>query len=64
MMLALGVFGTLGTLVGAARLVAQDPRLAAIPDAEARAAVGALVVDAEQRGLPREPLVVKALEGV
>jgi len=55
---------TLGLLLGAAPAAAQDARLAAIPDAEARAAIGALIVAAEQRGLPREPLVTKALEGV
>jgi len=57
---ALGAFGPFG----ASRAAAQDARLAAIPDAEARAAVGAVIVEAEGRGLPREPLVTKALEGV
>ncbi|AHG88842.1 hypothetical protein J421_1305 [Gemmatirosa kalamazoonensis] len=47
-----------------APLRAQDARLSAIPDADARAAVGAIIVEAEGRGLPREPLVTKALEGV
>jgi len=60
---ALGVFGPLGAL-SPARAAAQDARLAAIPDAEARAAVGAVILEAEGRGLPREPLVTKALEGV
>ncbi|MBV9879267.1 MAG: hypothetical protein JO180_02175 [Gemmatirosa sp.] len=59
---AFGVgFATLA-LPRAAR--AQDARLAAIADADARAAVGAVIVDAERQGLPREPLVTKALEGV
>ena len=61
--IALGIFLAWGAL-GARAAAAQDARLAAIPDAEARAAVGAVIVDAEQHGLPREPLVTKALEGV
>jgi hypothetical protein len=43
---------------------AQDARLAAISDNDARAAVGSLILAAERQGLPREPLVTKALEGV
>lgn len=42
----------------------QDARLAAISNVEVRASIGAVIVEAERRGLPREPLVVKALEGV
>lgn len=51
--------------IGAPRAArAQDARLAAIADADVRATIGAIIVDAERRGLPREPLVNKALEGV
>jgi hypothetical protein len=52
----------LGTGTRPAR--AQDPRLAAISDGNVRASIGAIIVDAERQGLPREPLVAKALEGV
>lgn len=48
----------------AIRAGAQDARLVAITDVEARAAVGSLIVAAERQGLPREPLVTKVLEGV
>lgn len=41
-----------------------DPRLAAIADAEARSAIAATIAAAERDGLPVEPLVTKALEGV
>jgi hypothetical protein len=53
-------------LLGGATSVAsaQDTRLVAISDVEARAAIGSLIVAAERQGLPREPLVTKALEGV
>jgi hypothetical protein len=59
---AILALGTAGAAPRAA--AAQDARLAAIADPDARAAVGAVIVEAEQRGLPREPLVTKALEGV
>ena len=39
-------------------------RLEAIPDARVRAAVAEVLRDAESRGLPLDPLVAKALEGV
>jgi hypothetical protein len=41
-----------------------EAQLAAIPDAAARASIGALISEATRRGLPAEPLVTKALEGV
>lgn len=47
-----------------APLRAQDARLAVITDTDARAAIGAMLVAADRAGLPREPLVTKALEGV
>jgi hypothetical protein len=42
---------------------AQDPRLARRLDANTVAAVTALADSAEKQGLPREPLIQKALEG-
>jgi hypothetical protein len=42
---------------------AQDPRLAARLDSTTRAQVEAVLVTAQSRGLPVEPLVQKALEG-
>jgi hypothetical protein len=43
---------------------AVEERLAAIPDTAVRASIGALIAEASRRGLPAEPLVTKALEGV
>lgn len=51
-----------GGTLGAARPVGA--RLADIPDARVRAAVSEVLTDARERGLPLEPLVAKALEGV
>lgn len=51
-------------LVPALAARAQDARLVAITDGDARTAVGALISTAERQGIPRDPLVTKALEGV
>ena len=61
---ALAAVATLALAAAAHPALGQDARLAAIPDAEARAAIGTMIVEAERLGLPREPLVTKALEGV
>jgi hypothetical protein len=41
-----------------------EDRLRAIPDPAVRADIAALIAEATRRGLPAEPLVTKALEGV
>jgi hypothetical protein len=43
---------------------AVEARLAAIADTAVRTSIGALIAEASRRGLPAEPLVTKALEGV
>jgi hypothetical protein len=48
----------------AARLAAQDPRLVARLGPGPRSAVERLVARADSSGLPAEPLIKKALEGV
>jgi hypothetical protein len=50
---------------GAATTIASAVgRLEGIPDPRVRRAVAEVLADAERRGLPLEPLVAKALEGV
>lgn len=54
-----------GLALATATAGAQDPRLAArLPDPDTRVAVEAVVDSARRAGLPIEPLVDKALEGV
>ena len=43
---------------------AVEAQLAAIPDTVVRASISALIAEATRRGLPAEPLVTKAQEGV
>ena len=50
-------------LLGAGRVAAQDPRLAARLDPATRESVTVLLDAAQARRLPTEPLVQKALEG-
>ncbi len=49
--------------VAPASALAQDARLAAALDGETATAVQRVVADAQSRGLPTDPLIVKALEG-
>ena len=50
-------------LPGAATATAIDPRLSERLDAETAAAVGDLVQAAQNKGLPTDPLIARALEG-
>ena len=56
--------GGLATRGAATTIASAVARLEGIPDARVRRALAEALADADRRGLPLEPLVAKALEGV